>query len=186
MLEPYQNVTPHLNPDPPSLLGADHPPLRTTGTPVAGGGAAGPCVEHCRGFSSVENSKQLGHWVETRSGLGVDQDLPVPLFLLLLSSAAAKAETAAVAAAATAAASWSPGRLRSSRAAASAAGGLSECEEGAARSEISIVTQDAPGAGRERVREEEVPARPQPAVLGAPQPPRAAPGSASLSRPGSD
>lgn len=135
----------------------------------------------------MENPKQLGYWVETRSGPGVDPDLPFPLFLLLLSPAAAKAVTAqAVAAAATAAASWSPGRLRSSQAAASAAGGLSECEEGAASSEISIVTQDAPGAGRERVRAEEVPARPQPAVLGAPQPPRAVPGSASLSLPGSD
>lgn len=64
-------------------------------------------------------------------------------------------------------------------------GGLSECEEGAAKSEISIVTQDAPGAELERAREEGAPARP-PAVLGAPQPPRAVPGPASLSQLGSD
>lgn len=86
--------------------------------------------------------------------------------------------TAAVAAAATAAAAvqpvtWAlaelPGCCR--------CGGLSECEEGAARSQISIVTQDAPGAEPERVREEEAPARPQP--------PHAVPRPASLSQLGS-
>lgn len=65
-------------------------------------------------------------------------------------------------------------------------GGLSECEEGVAKSEISIVTQDAPGAELERVREEEAPAHRQPVVLGALQPPRAVPEPASLSHLGSD
>lgn len=107
----------------------------------------------------------------------------LPIFLFLCPAAA----TAAVAAAATAAAAaelvtWAPAELPGC----CLGGGLSKGEEGAAKSEISIVTQDAPGAERDLVREEEAPARRQPAALGALQPPRAVPEPASLSHFGSD
>lgn len=141
-------------------------------------------VEDCSGFSCVVNSSSLVSGRKLNAASGTEQDLTSPPFLLLLFPAAA---TAAVAAAATAAAAaelvtWVPAELL----ACCLCGRLSRCEEGAAKSEISIVTQDAPGAERERVREEEAPARQQPAVLGTLQPPRAVPEPASLSHLGSD
>ena len=105
----------------------------------------------------------------------------LPLFLLLCPAAAAAAAAAATAAAAAALVTWAPAELPGC----CLCGGLSEREEGAAKSEISIVTQDAPGAERDLVREEEAPARRQPAALGALQPPRAVPEPASLSHLGS-
>lgn len=126
------------------------------------------------------NSSSLVSGRKLNAASGTEQDLTSPPFLLLLFPAAATAAVAAAAAAELV--TWVPAELL----ACCLCGRLSRCEEGAAKSEISIVTQDAPGAERERVREEEAPARQQPAVLGTLQPPRAVPEPASLSHLGSD